>query len=99
MPTDGGSIVPPGGGDPTVTIEGQPAHPQQVPQLQPQQQGVHMPYPGNAYYGGMTMHPAHPRAHHMGGYQQILGGPQQMPVSLSLFLSTFCFGRISYHAH
>ena len=90
MQPDGGSNFPPGGGEATHLTEVQPAHSLQVSQLQPPQQGVQMQYPASAYYGGgMTMHPAHSRAHHMGGYQQIIAGPQQMPVSLFFFCLCF----------
>ena len=89
MQPDGGSNFPPGS-EPTHLTEVQPAHSLQVSQLQPPQQGVQMQYPASAYYGGgMTMHPAHSRAHHMGGYQQIIAGPQQMPVSLFFFCLCF----------
>ena len=80
---DGSAVVPIAAEEQTQPVDVQPGHPQQQ-QTIPQQPGVPMQYPLNAYYGGgMPMHPSQQRAPHMGGYHpQMVGGPQQIPVSI-----------------
>jgi hypothetical protein len=79
---DGSAVVPIVENELAQPVDVHPGHAQQQQQTLPQQPGVPMQYPPNAYYGGgMPMHPAQQRAPHMGGYHpQMVGGPQQIPV-------------------